>query len=158
MLIHISCTIYNLQRGTSPNRLQRTSIIRCNTGNAGVRTRTNHLLHESIEAVALRALHTKKVPVPHVTLGSTVVAHNIHHPHQIGWHGLFGDISRTRFPRGCHALLGHDCLFADGTSIIKASQLAKAMSMDCMTARKILGRLPGREHAREGMCYVLVQL
>jgi hypothetical protein len=56
------------------------------------------------------------------------------------------DISGACFPGSSHGLLGHHRLFANGASVIKACKFAEAMSMNRMTARQVLGRLPGREH------------
>jgi hypothetical protein len=86
------------------------------------------------------------MPVASVTLGLAVVTHNVDHSLKVSRHGMLCDISGACFPGSSHGLLGHHRLFANGASVIKAGEFAEAMSMNRMTARQILGRLPGREH------------
>ena len=81
-----------------------------------------------------------------MTLGFAIVAHNVDHTLQVGRHGLFGNVSSTRFPGSRHALLGDNRLFANGTAVIKAGKLAEAMCVNGMTAWKILWRLAGGKH------------
>ena len=105
------------------------------------RTRANHLFHHSIERGALGALHTEKVPVPVSALCLAIVAHDIHHPLQVRRHGLFGNVTRTGLPRCCHALLGHDSLFANGAPVVKAGELAEAVGVNGMAAWQVLRTL-----------------
>ena len=81
-----------------------------------------------------------------MALRFTIIAHNVDHTLQIRRHGMFRNISRTRFPGGCHTLLRDHRLFANGTTIIKARQFSETMGMDGMATGQILGRLPRREH------------
>jgi hypothetical protein len=88
------------------------------------------MLHDSVKTSTLRALYSKKMPVATATLGFTIVAHDVDDTFEIRGHGLFGNVSRASFPGCRHALLAHHRLLANGTAVVKASQLTKAMSMN----------------------------
>jgi hypothetical protein len=104
------------------------------------------LFHHGIERIATGALDTQKVPIASVRFAFAIIAHDIDHSLQIPRHGMFGNISRPGFPRGRHALLRDDRLFANGTTIIKASEFAKTVGMNRMSTWQILWRLAGRKH------------
>jgi hypothetical protein len=104
------------------------------------------LFDNRIEGRANRALNTQKMPLPTMRFSFTVVAHDIHNTLQIGWHGMFRYIPCPSLPGRCHALLTHDCLLANGATVVKAGQFAKTVGVNGVTARQILRRLTGREH------------
>jgi hypothetical protein len=104
------------------------------------------LFHNRIEGVALWALDSQKVPVAPMTFCLTIIAHDVYYTLQITGHGMLRNVSRSGFPRGCHRLLGHDRLFTNRAAVIKPGQLSKAVSMNRMTTRQVLRRLPGGEH------------
>jgi hypothetical protein len=81
-----------------------------------------------------------------MTLAFAIIAHDVDNSLKITRHGVLGNISCTSFPCCRHGLLRHDRLFANWASIIKPRELAKAVGMDCMSARQILRRLTRREH------------
>lgn len=139
------------------------SLSRTTTGRNGTRLfipRTNDLLHNCVEAVALRALHSKKVPIESGALCFTVITHYVHHALQVGRHGLLCNITSTSFPCCRHALLRHDSLFANGTAIIKARQLAEAVSMNGVSTRKVLRTLTRGKHilATDGTVVLVLSL
>jgi hypothetical protein len=112
-----------------------------------------------IEGVAARALDSQKMPVSSMTFRFAIVAHDIHNTLQISRHGVLSNISGTGFPSSCHTLLTDYRLFANGASIIKASQFSKAVRMNGMATWKILWRLARREHvfpADGAIVFVLV--
>ena len=113
-----------------------TGILLCIIGSIG--TRAQDLFYHGVEGVTGRTLNTQKVPIASMTLGFTIVAHDINHTLQISRHGVFGNVSCSCLPRGCHGLLRHDRLFANGATVIKSGQLAKAMGMNGMSTRQIL--------------------
>jgi hypothetical protein len=104
------------------------------------------LFHDCVERVASRALNAQKVPVAIGALGFAIIAHDIDNSLQVGGHWVFRNVSRSCLPSGCHALLADHSLFANGTAIIKARKLSKAVRMNGMSARKVLRGLPAREH------------
>ena len=113
---------------------------------ATLRPRTNDLFDNGVERATVLALDSQKVPLSVVALGFAVVAHNIHYPLQVTGHWMFGNISSSGLPCCRHGLLRDNGLFANGTAIIKASQLAKTVSMYSVTAGQILGRLARGKH------------
>mmetsp|Transcript_9715 Transcript_9715/g.28962 ORF Transcript_9715/g.28962 Transcript_9715/m.28962 type:complete len:294 (+) Transcript_9715:1145-2026(+) len=113
---------------------------------ATLRTGTKHLFYNSIERAAMTTLDPQKVPVVCITLCFAVVAHDVYYPLQVTRHRMFCDISCASLPCSCHGLLGYNCLFANGATVIKTGQLAKAMGVDRMATGQILGRLARREH------------
>jgi len=107
---------------------------------------THHLLHDRIERIASWALYSKEMPLAIIRLRFAVVAHDINNALQICRHGVFRNIPSSCFPSGCHTLLTHYRLFANGTAIIKAGQFTEAMRMNGMATRQILWRLARRKH------------
>jgi len=81
-----------------------------------------------------------------VTLGLTVIAHDIDHALQISRHGMFGNVTSPGLPGRRHALLTHHRLFANRATVIKASQFSEAVCMYGMATRQVLRRLARREH------------
>lgn len=59
---------------------------------------------------------------------------------------MIGNVPSPGFPGGSHALLTDDRLFTDRAAIVKAGEFAKAMCVNGVTTREVLGRLAGREH------------
>jgi hypothetical protein len=104
-------------------------------------SRTYDLLDNGIKRVAARTLNTQEMPVSAWGFHFTVIAHNVNNSLQIGWHGLFCNIARPGLPRSRHGLLRDDSLLANGTAIVKASELAEAMSVNSVAAWQILWRL-----------------
>lgn len=86
------------------------------------------------------------MPLLSVTLGFTIIAHDINDPLQVGRHGMLRNVPGSRLPRRRHALLTHDSLFANGTTIVKAGQFTKAVRMNGMSTRQVLRRLPRGKH------------
>lgn len=126
-----------LRRG----RVRVTIAIHNSTG-----TDRKYMLHDGIKGRATRTLDPQEVPLAAVRFRFTVIAHDIHNTLQIRWHGVFGDITCPGFPRSCHGLLAHNRLFANGATVVEACKLSKAVGMDGMSARQILGRLATAEH------------
>ena len=110
------------------------------------RSRTQDLFDHRIERAALRALNAKEMPLQTSTFHFTVIAHDIHDALQVRGHGVFGNIAGPCFPGRGHALLTDDGFLTNGTAIIKTSEFTKAMRVNGMTARQVLGRLTRGEH------------
>jgi hypothetical protein len=110
------------------------------------------LVYDSIEGQTTRALNAQKASLPSRTLSFTIVAHDIYNTLKICQHEMFGCISCTSFPCGCHAVLTNDSffanalltnvsLFANGAVVIKAGVLLEAMGVNSMTTWSVLRRL-----------------
>ena len=112
----------------------------------GIGPHLNYLFYHRIEGRTARALNPEKVPLSSMRLGFTIVAHDIDNSLKIGWHGVFGDIPGSCLPGRCHGLLTNNRLFANGASVIEPRQLPKAMSVNGVSTRQILGRLATAEH------------
>jgi hypothetical protein len=119
------------------------------TGRIGRRpggARRQHIFHHRIEGAARRALDAEKVPLSMCAFDFTIVANDIDRALQIGRHGMFNNVPRSRLPGGRHALLRHDRFLANRTTIVKTGQFAKTVCVNGVTARQILRRLARSEH------------
>lgn len=76
------------------------------------------------------------MPLPVGRLGFAIVAHNVHHALQIGWHGVFRNVSSPRLPGRRHALLTDDGLLANGAAVVKSGEFAEAVRMNRVTCDK----------------------
>mmetsp|Transcript_2534 Transcript_2534/g.6848 ORF Transcript_2534/g.6848 Transcript_2534/m.6848 type:complete len:224 (+) Transcript_2534:1063-1734(+) len=103
------------------------------------------ILHR-IERTAVGALRSQEVPILPQTLRLTIVADDVHHPLQIGWHGMLGNVAGPCLPRGSHGLLRDDGLFADRTAVVESGKFPEAMGVDGMTAGQVLRRLARGKH------------
>ena len=106
----------------------------------------DNLLDNRVERITSWTLNPKKVPLAPKRLCFTIITHDINHALQICWHGMLSDVSGASFPCSSHALLTDNCFLADWTSIIKARQLSKAMSVNGVSTWQILRRLTRRKH------------
>jgi hypothetical protein len=59
---------------------------------------------------------------------------------------VFGNVARSRFPRGGHALLTDDSLFANGAAVIKAGEFPETVGVNGVSAGQVLWALARREH------------
>jgi hypothetical protein len=104
------------------------------------------LLDHCVKGATIGALDAEKVPLSIGRFGFAIVTHDVHDALQVGRHGVFRNISGTRFPCRCHGLLRYDSLFANWAPIIKAGEFAEAVCMDGVSTREILRRLTRRKH------------
>lgn len=105
-------------------------------------TCAQHLLDDRIERTASRTLDTEEMPLTTMTPCFAVVAHNVDHSLQIGWHGMFRNITRPCFPCRRHAGLTDDSFLTDRASIIETGKFPEAMRVYGMATWQILRRLP----------------
>lgn len=59
---------------------------------------------------------------------------------------MLGNITSSCFPGRCHGLLTHNCLLANGATVVEACELAKAVCVNGVSTGQILRRLATAKH------------
>lgn len=119
----------------------------------------DNLFDYSVKGSAMAALYPQKVPIPVRSLCLAIIAHYVNGPLQIRRHGMFCNITSSCLPSRRHGLRRNHGFLAYRTTIVEACQLAKTMSVNCVTTGQVVRRLTRGKHifpANRAIVFVLI--